>query len=129
MNSAFASDTIEVVELPLWKQPYNIELAKTGGNYLLLALLALFVWFSVLRPLLRKHLYPVQAALPAPGTEAALPKADQEQMRLRAQAQAQGQERQDQRHLENTKYAQDMADKDPQIVAALMKHWMENDDG
>ena len=129
VNSAFASDTIEVVELPLWKQPDNIELAKTGGNYLLLALLALFVWFSVLRPLLRKHLYPVQAALPAPGTEAALPKADQEQMRLRAQAQAQGQERQDQRHLENTKYAQDMADKDPQIVAALMKHWMENDDG
>lgn len=129
VNSAFASDTIEVVELPLWKQPYNIELAKIGGNYLLLALLALFVWFSVLRPLLRKHLYPVQGALPAPGTEAALPKADQEQMRLRAQAQAQGQERQDQRHLENTKYAQDMADKDPQIVAALMKHWMENDDG
>ena len=129
VNSAFASDTIEVVELPLWKQPYNIELAKTGGNYLLLALLALFVWFSVLRPLLRKHLYPVQAALPAPGTEAALPKADQEQMRLRAQAQAQGQERQDQRHVENIKYAQDMADKDPQIVAALMKHWMENDDG
>jgi flagellar M-ring protein FliF len=129
VNSAFASDTIEVVELPLWKQPDNIELAKTGGNYLLLALLALFVWFSVLRPLLRKHLSPVQAALPAPDKEADLPQADQEQTRLRVQAQAQGQERQDQRHLENTKYAQDMADKDPQIVAALMKHWMEDDDG
>ena len=129
VNSAFASDTIEVVELPLWKQPDNIQLAKTGGNYLLLAMLALFVWFSVLRPLLRKHLYPVQAALPAPGQEQALPEADPEQARLQVQAQAQGQERQAQRHVENLKYAHDMTSKDPQIVAALMKHWMENDNG
>jgi flagellar M-ring protein FliF len=128
VNSAFASDTIEVIELPLWKQPDNIELAKTGGNYLMLALLALFVWFSVLRPLLRKFLEPAQVSLPAPGQEAPVTQADQEQTLLRAQAQAQGQERQDQRHLENIKYAHEMADKDPQIVAALMKHWLENDD-
>jgi flagellar M-ring protein FliF len=129
VNSAFASDTIEVVELPLWKQPDNIELAKNGGNYLMLALLALFVWFSVLRPLLRKFLEPAQVALPAPGKEASVAQADPEQTRLKVEAQAQGQERQEQRHLENTKYAHDMAEKDPQIVAALMKHWMENDDG
>ncbi|MCJ7799241.1 MAG: flagellar basal body M-ring protein FliF, partial [Polaromonas sp.] len=127
-NSAFASDTIEVVELPLWKQPDNIELAKNGGNYLMLALLALFVWFSVLRPLLRKFLEPAQVALLAPGKEKSVTPADLEQTRLRVEAQAQGQERQEQRHLENTKYAHDMAEKDPQIVAALMKHWMENDD-
>lgn len=129
VNSAFASDTIEVVELPLWKQPDNIELAKIGGNYLMLALLALFVWFSLLRPLLRKFLEPAQVALPAPDQEAPVTPADPEQTRLRVQAQAEGQERQDQRHLENMKYAHEMAEKDPQIVAALMKHWMENDDG
>lgn len=129
VNSAFASDTIEVVELPLWKQPDNIELAKIGGNYLMLALLALFVWFSLLRPLLRKFLEPAQAGLPAPAKETTAAPADPEQTRLRVQAQAEGQERQDQRHLENIKYAHEMADKDPQIVAALMKHWMENDDG
>ncbi|MBG6070491.1 MULTISPECIES: flagellar basal-body MS-ring/collar protein FliF [unclassified Polaromonas] len=128
VNSAFASDTIEVVELPLWKQPENIELAKNGGNYLMLALLALFVWFSVLRPLLRHFLKPAQVSLPAPGKEASVAQADPEQTRLKVEAQAQGQERQEQRHLENTKYAQDMAQKDPQIAAALMKHWMENDD-
>lgn len=129
VNSAFASDTIEVVELPLWKQPDNIELAKIGGNYLMLALLALFVWFSLLRPLLRKFLEPAQVALPAPDQETPVTPADPEQTRLRVQAQAEGQERQDQRHLENMKYAHEMAEKDPQIVAALMKHWMENDDG
>ena len=128
VNSAFASDTIEVVELPLWKQPDNIELAKIGGNYLMLALLALFVWFSLLRPLLRKFLDPAPVAPPAPEKEALVAPVDPEQTRLRAQAQADGQERQDQRHLENIKYAHEMADKDPQVVAALMKHWMENDD-
>jgi flagellar biosynthesis/type III secretory pathway M-ring protein FliF/YscJ len=86
------------------------------------------VWFSVLRPLLRKFLKPAQVSLPAPGKQASVAQADPEQTRLKVEAQAQGQERQEQRHLENTKYAQDMADKDPQIAAALMKHWMENDD-
>jgi len=129
VNSAFASDTIEVVELPLWKQPQNVELAKIGGNYLLLAMLALFVWFAVLRPLLRKHLYPAQAALLAPGQDPALAEVDPEQVRIQAQAQVQGQERQAQRHLDNLKYAHDMTSKDPQIVASMMKHWIEDNDG
>ena len=129
VNSAFASDTIEVVELPLWKQPENIELAKIGGNYLLMAVLALFVWFSVLRPLLRKHLYPVQAVLPAPNQGSAFAEADPEQAQIKAQVQVQGQERQAQRHLDNLKYAHDMTNKDPQIVASMMKHWIEDNDG
>lgn len=120
VNSPFASDTIEVVELPLWKQAENIELAKTLGKYLLLGLLALYVWFAVLRPLLRKHLEPAQQFAPPVAGEGKAAPADTE-----AQVQAQqAQEREAQRHQDNVRYAQEIAVKDPRMVAMLIKHWM-----
>ena len=123
VNSAFVSDMAETVVLPLWKQPENIELAKTAGQYALVGMLALFAWFALFRPLLRKHLAPQQAALPAPvGQDARLPGAGQP---VPAELLAQVQEQQGQRHLENVKYAQDLSLKDPQMVAMLMKHWMD----
>lgn len=114
VNSPFASDTSDTPELPIWRQPDNIEMAKAGGKYLLLGILALYLWFAVLRPLLRKHLHPVPAQAAAPGQEEA-PSAD---------AVAQSQERQAERHLENIRYAQETATKEPRAVAMLIKHWM-----
>jgi flagellar M-ring protein FliF len=118
VNSPFASETIEVVDLPLWRQPENIELAKILGQYLLLALLALFVWLAVLRPVLRKHLGPEQAAAPlADAAAGALPEGA-------TQGDMAADERQAQRHEDNVKYAQAAATKDPQMVAMLIRHWM-----
>ncbi len=114
VNSPFASDASDTPELPVWRQPDNIEMAKAGGKYLLLGILALYLWFAVLRPLLRKHLHPVPAQAAAPGQEEA-PSAD---------AVAQSQERQAERHLENIRYAQETAAKEPRAVAMLIKHWM-----
>lgn len=114
VNSPFASDASDAPELPIWRQPDNIEMAKAGGKYLLLGILALYLWFAVLRPLLRKHLQPVPAQAAAPGQEEA-PSAD---------AVAQSQERQAGRHLENIRYAQETAAKEPRAVAMLIKHWM-----
>lgn len=114
VNSPFASDASDTPELPVWRQPDNIEIAKAGGKYLLLGILALYLWFTVLRPLLRKHLHPVPAQAAAPGQEEA-PSAD---------AVAQSQERQAERHLENIRYAQETAAKEPRAVAMLIKHWM-----
>ncbi|MEL0543720.1 hypothetical protein AAC610_14595, partial [Neisseria gonorrhoeae] len=62
----------------------------------------------------RKHLHPVPAQAAAPGQEEA-PSAD---------AVAQSQERQAERHLENIRYAQETAAKEPRAVAMLIKHWM-----
>ncbi|WP_096698973.1 flagellar basal-body MS-ring/collar protein FliF [Polaromonas sp. AER18D-145] len=114
VNSPFASDASDAPELPIWRQPDNIEMAKAGGKYLLLGILALYIWFAVLRPLLRKHLHPVPAQAAAPGQEET-PSAD---------AVAQSQERQAERHLENIRYAQETAAKEPRAVAMLIKHWM-----
>ena len=114
VNSPFASDATDTPELPVWRQPDNIEMAKAGGKYLLLGILALYLWFAVLRPLLRKHLHPVPAQAAAPGQEEA-PSAD---------TVAQSQERQAERHLQNIRYAQETAAKEPRAVAMLIKHWM-----
>ena len=118
VNSPFASDTVELVELPVWKQPANIELAKTLGKYLLLGILVLYLWFAAVRPLLRKHLAPEpKAAAPAASEENAT------QVVTEAQAQ-QALERQAARHQENVQNAQDAAVKDPRMVAMLIKQWM-----
>jgi flagellar M-ring protein FliF len=122
-NSPFASDSADsskVAELALWRQPDNIELAKTLGKYLLLGMLALYLWFAVLRPLLRKHLEPAQIAIPLAGKEPALLTASESQVKTMAQAQ----EREAERHHDNVQYAQETANKDPQMVAMLIKHWM-----
>ena len=118
VNSPFASDTVELVELPVWKQPANIELAKTLGKYLLIGILVLYVWFAVMRPLLRKHLAPVPKAVAPVASEE-----NPTQIVTEAQAQ-QALERQAARHQENVQNAQDAAVKDPRMVAMLIKQWM-----
>lgn len=54
-NSPFETRPIEPVpEVPLWKQPENIELAKEIGRYLLTAIVAAYLWFGYIRPNLRR---------------------------------------------------------------------------
>lgn len=119
-NSPFASDTPAAGPvLPLWQQPDQVALAKTAGQYLLLALLALFAWFAVLRPLLRKHL----ASPAAPPALAALP-SDTPAAQSSAPTQAPLLERQALRHQENLDYAQHMAGQDPRTVAMLLNQWI-----
>jgi flagellar M-ring protein FliF len=54
VNAPFSrEDPPKTVELPLWKQPETIEIAKEAGRYAGLLLLALTVIFAVVRPALR----------------------------------------------------------------------------
>jgi flagellar M-ring protein FliF len=124
VNSAFAGDAPPAIEpeLPLWKQKDMQTLAMQAGRYLLLGMLGLFLWFSLLRPLLRKHLQPGPATLPLAGpgvtplAEAApaqtLPSPELENRDL-------------QRHQDNVSYAQGLAVNDPRMVAMLVKSWMD----
>ena len=121
VNSRFASEVLEIAELPAWRQAGNIEMAKTLGQYLLLGVLALFAWFAVLRPLLRKHLQPAPALAPPPDARQEL----QPDVAAVGGVQAQAVAREGQRHLENVKYAQDASANDPRMVAMLIQNWME----
>ncbi|MEN3367578.1 MAG: flagellar M-ring protein FliF [Burkholderiales bacterium] len=54
VNSPFA-DLEQIVEpaVPLWKQPEMWELGKEAGRYLLIALVLMFLYFKVVKPLLK----------------------------------------------------------------------------
>ena len=120
VNSPFAADA-DTPELPIWRQPENIEIAKSSGKYLLLGLLALYLWLAVARPLLRKHLQPAAAA--EPGAAAAGAEAAEQVPPARTQAER------EQRHQANIDYAQQLAAKEPAMVAMLIKHWTEKNAG
>ncbi|KWR79440.1 flagellar basal-body MS-ring/collar protein FliF [Cupriavidus sp. IDO] len=120
VNSPFTVDREITPELPLWKQPEMIELGKTGAGYLLLALLALFAWFKVARPILRRYTVP---PLPAPTasdeTEAVLlppeEPANPEILRLAA------------KYESDLALVRDAAQRDPRLVASVIKNWIGND--
>lgn len=121
VNSAFAregGDGQAGPALPFWRDPANLGLAMTIAQYLLIAGLALFAWFAVLRPLLRRHLAPPAAAVPeaAPAAPGA---ADDE-----AAAQTNARQREIERQKADLDYAHQTADQDPRLVATLIKHWM-----
>ncbi|CAN7318710.1 flagellar basal-body MS-ring/collar protein FliF [Variovorax sp. LjRoot290] len=124
VNSAFAREGHDEVarDVPNWRDPDNIELAKTIGQYLLLAALALFAWFAVLRPLLRKHLAPPAAPASAePAQKAMAPGGDPDDA---GSAQESARQREAERQKADLDYAHQTADSDPRLVATLIKHWM-----
>lgn len=122
VNSRFTSGEEIKPELPLWKQPEMIELAKTAAQYLLLALLALFVWFKVARPILRKYTAP---PLPPPAetntAESVLLPVEEQQpdpevLRLTA------------KYESDLALVRDAAQRDPRLVASVIKNWMSSDE-
>ena len=63
VNAPFSRDEPpKEVELPLWKQPENVAMAKESGRYLGMLVLALVVIFTVIRPALKSmHVRPAGA--------------------------------------------------------------------
>ncbi|MGO4392527.1 flagellar basal-body MS-ring/collar protein FliF [Variovorax sp. M-6] len=128
VNSAFADDNREpaTADVPFWRDRENLDLGKSIGLYLLLAFLATFAWFAVLRPLLRKHLAPPPA--PVPPVASAPDEAAVEEPTLPQEPTISAEESLRQREAARQKadmeYAHQLADQDPKLVATLIQHWM-----
>jgi flagellar M-ring protein FliF len=125
VNSAFArdADSGPAPEVPFWRDRENIEIGKTVGQYLLYALIALFAWLAVLRPLTRRHAPAAPAPVPVAAVEpAAAPAPDT------PSAEESLREREASRKKADMDYAHQLADKDPKLVAALIQHWMNTDE-
>ena len=54
VNSPFAATKEIIPEIPLWKQPDNIQLAKDIGRYIIALIALLFLYKKLLKPLLEK---------------------------------------------------------------------------
>ncbi|MGC3874884.1 flagellar basal-body MS-ring/collar protein FliF [Halomonas sp. GXIMD04776] len=130
VNSSFAQrdDTLE--PLPWWQTAQAINLAMTLGRYLLVALAALFLWFMVLRPLVKRH----SQALPAPAQASPGMVMDSSSNRTAdnkfedEMPQPRPRRRGASAYEQNLKAAREMAQEDPRMVALVVKGWMKEHD-
>ncbi len=111
-NSAFSVAEAEpIVEVPLWKQPATLAMAKDIGRYVLIGALLLYLVFGILRPLLSN------LNVPDPGeTRQAAIDTDAEPPAQRPQAPS-----------GNLDAVKQLARSEPQLVASVVKEWVNKD--
>ena len=121
-NSLFTHNGETVLDVPLWKDPEMIMLAKDIGKQLLIAAVVLFFLLKILKPFLKS------LAPPPP-----LPPAEQEKLPGETAAQGQLPGQVDEAAIqaiqksifdENLKRAKQLALDEPAIVANVVKDWM-----
>jgi flagellar M-ring protein FliF len=118
VNSPFAGVEKEIVaEVPLWKRPDSLELAKQAGKYLLAGLVLLYLFFGFLRPTLKKLANPAPPVLPAPEQPDAL-------VQLSTEAQPGEPVRLPRNYQNNLDMAKQLARDDPKMVANVVKTWV-----
>ncbi len=125
-------DTINVAAAPFaaeagadlspWKDPEVIELAKEGLKYLLVLLIVIFIYFAVIRPLLKAVLPPPPA--PAPEAEEAAAGAAQEEGEEDAEVSLSPEAAAANSYEAMLERARRMAREDPKLVAGLVKEWV-----
>jgi len=111
VNAAFNEPEREtIVELPFYKQPDNIALWKEIGKYALFVVLIGYLWFGVVRPMLRAAAARAAAEpmlpLPAPESPGAAAAASFDQLQR----------------------ARQLARDDPKVVANVVKGWVSRDE-
>jgi flagellar M-ring protein FliF len=117
INSTFnVTPELQTPELPLWKDPETIGLAKDLGKYLLVAAFVLFLVLKVLRPM-AKNLVRPELPPPAPPL---LPTATADSpAALPPPAQQQGDP-----YENSLRDARQIARRDPKVVANVVKDWV-----
>ncbi len=115
VNAFFTPGIAEAEVAPAWKAPENIALVKDILKNLLIVGVALFLVFSILRPLLRE-LAPVRLEPSLESGGGAPPETAEEDV---AKLLAAG-------YQENLKVAKELAKREPMIVANVVKEWVEN---
>ena len=113
VNTPFAQAEREIIpELPWWKQPEYVEylqMAKTAGKYLLMALVLVILYLRVMKPLVKRL-----------AEAARTPPPSQNPQLQHAMTALPGQRN----YAENLSRAQQLANQDPRVVANIVKTWV-----
>ncbi|MGF6752703.1 flagellar basal-body MS-ring/collar protein FliF [Paraburkholderia sp. GAS42] len=133
VNSAFSTEIDPNANLPWWRTPEMIALAKQIATYAGIGLVALFLYFVMVRPAMRRAFpppEPVVAALPSPDEpvlldglpllEKAAAADDSENDLLSFESEKHKYER-------NLEFARNIARQDPKIVATVVKSWVSDE--
>ncbi|PTQ77839.1 flagellar M-ring protein FliF [Nitrosomonas oligotropha] len=122
-NNLFTHTGEMVLDVPLWKDPDVIMLAKDIGKQLLIAAVVLFFLLKILKPFLKSLTPP--AALPPPAKQGQLTDGSAEAGQLPGKVdEAAIQAIQKSIFDENLKRAKQLALDEPAIVANVVKDWM-----
>lgn len=139
VNSPFAGQEKElIVELPIWKQPESIQMAKEFGKYLITALVLLYLFFGYLKPMLYKIMgkeideekHAKELALENEEKESKLKaeSEDEDGAVVNLSKDAEGHPIKPVSAYEiNLEMAKQLAASDPKIVANVIKTWVSNE--
>ncbi|CAI0751941.1 Flagellar M-ring protein [Serratia entomophila] len=124
-NTPFTDAEVSGGELPFWQTQSFIDRLLDAGRYLLVLLVAWLLWRKLVRPQLQNRQAAQQAAIAAANAPAAKPadggKPSNEELAQRRKSQQRvSAEVQSQR-------IRDLADKDPRVVALVIRQWMSNE--
>ncbi|MFO1290326.1 MAG: flagellar basal-body MS-ring/collar protein FliF [Nitrosomonas sp.] len=119
-NSQFNILEEEIAEIPFWKQPDMILLAKEIGKQLIIAALVLFFLLKILKPFLKTLLPPPPPPPPAP-PQATVALEDSNNLALSHQQEVVS-------HEQNITRAKQLALNEPIIVANVIKEWVSDNE-
>ena len=113
LNSAFNVEKEVIVEVPIWKQPEMIALAKDVLKYLLIAGIGLFLLFGVIRPAIKNFIETSEKK-----------KKEENEVLYPAAPELSEEERSVNAFNESLQAVKQMAKGEPKIVASVVKDWM-----
>lgn len=125
VNAPFTDNDVTGAELPFWQSQAFIDRLFDAGRYLLVLLVAWLLWRKLVRPQLQNRQAVQKAALAAANAPMAKPAdstkpSNEELAQHRKSQQRVSAEVQSQR-------IRDLADKDPRVVALVIRQWMSNE--
>jgi flagellar M-ring protein FliF len=130
-SAPFTEVAEEIVETPIWKDPEMTGLARELVKYLLVAGVAAYLLFGVLKPLVRNLTTPAEqdedaavrdVTLDEDGQPIGLPGGRAAQLELSPEARA------SLAFEEKLEAARTMAKDDPKAIAEVIKHWVSGDE-
>jgi flagellar M-ring protein FliF len=110
-----------------WKDPNNLPLAKDVAKWVFIALVLLFLWYRILRPLLRPVMKTFDKAVempPEPEPEEPEPEPEPDHEEIARIAREAEEQKQVIVYKSNLEMAKTLAQNDPRIVANVIKEWL-----
>ncbi|MGJ7914675.1 flagellar basal-body MS-ring/collar protein FliF [Massilia sp. LXY-6] len=115
------------VVLDWWKDPNNLPLAKDVAKWVFIAMVLLFLWYRILRPLLKPVMKKFDQAVempPEPEPEVPQPEPEPDHEQLARIAREAEEQKQVIVYKSNLEMAKTLAQNDPRIVANVIKEWL-----
>lgn len=124
VNSPFAgAEVTPLADIPVWKNPEYLQLAKEAGKYLLGAAVILYLFFAYLKPVLTKLLKPAPALVLGDEEEK-----EDEGDTVVSLSDTEPRIVKPRRYEDNLESAKTLAKQDPKVVANVVKAWVDGNE-